>query len=451
MKYKVIIIIVFFVSGAILSIINRADYPDRYLLWQDDLELNSSHFLKLEPLYNFKYAAAILPAIKLRKKGDSIYAVTIIDTHNSWLRDSQSTNKGLLRHELYHANITEIYTRMLNKLLAERKDLPLERIYDYRKAIQGKANQFQEEYDKATNHGLISHQQNYWEYKIDSMLYSYPRIVDYYSGVSLCFPAIPKSENFFFKDDSQASKYIELIKYGVEFKAMIDYDYETDSVEFLNFLISKLSEKTHSLKTSVSSKDKQTFFEFEYTDTSKEQKHFDKFLIGEKHLYYFSFSINQSLANQQEFLTIKDNYFNSIRFHQYNNYWIEKYNKIEKPKIYDIKITDKYAKGNFIDIRYYSKSDKAIAYHTPIFNNDHYVIPFEPIRHEIDEIDEVIFMINSNYTFMQNPNSVEQFIRIDVDFLRKGSNEIIFGYTLKSDKDLKEIIFYQARAYITLD
>lgn len=88
----------------------------------------------------------------------------------SWKRNGMENNTVLLRHEQYHFNITEHFSRRMNKVL-NKPEIKNTGNYELElKNIREKLSEMQDKYDYETDHGLNDENQINWENKIDRLL-----------------------------------------------------------------------------------------------------------------------------------------------------------------------------------------------------------------------------------------------------------------------------------------
>lgn len=144
---------------------------DRKLTW-DDFHGNA------HPGCSERVAAVTYCSIGLEtsfKPGDKRPLITVYNlfhTDHSWSRNHFETPE-VLAHEQCHFDICELFTRKLRDRLAMadintmNMDGEVNRIYD---EVRTEYNNFQEQYESETNHGLISDKQSLWEKRIAQAL-----------------------------------------------------------------------------------------------------------------------------------------------------------------------------------------------------------------------------------------------------------------------------------------
>lgn len=80
-------------------------------------------------------------------------------------------NEDLLRHEIYHFHITEIWAREFRKKVSQLKQTPTNKILKsiYKNIIR-ESNLMQTSYDYDSNHGYLLGNQISWQNRVDSLL-----------------------------------------------------------------------------------------------------------------------------------------------------------------------------------------------------------------------------------------------------------------------------------------
>lgn len=93
------------------------------------------------------------------------------DKKLSWTKNK--TSASLLKHEQVHFDITEVHTRIIRKKLsaiASEKSLQNGSFNKESSKLLKEWHEFQEKYDKETDHGLIAVKQKEWEDKVALLL-----------------------------------------------------------------------------------------------------------------------------------------------------------------------------------------------------------------------------------------------------------------------------------------
>ncbi|NBP68955.1 MAG: hypothetical protein EBR30_24880 [Cytophagia bacterium] len=76
----------------------------------------------------------------------------------------------LLKHELYHFRITEVFARKCRMALAQEKMPSVENIEKCLAQFNLSENEMQQQYDRESFHGYLMKDQIRWEKRIDSLL-----------------------------------------------------------------------------------------------------------------------------------------------------------------------------------------------------------------------------------------------------------------------------------------
>lgn len=193
--------------------------------------LNWDDFQGMHPPFT-KYEAGI--DRKLVLEFDSIQnkyvCYAIMNDQRSWRKLPDTTNyNNLLKHEQYHFNITEIFSRKMNAYI---KNNPSSSLEDYKESLDDfevEENQMQTKYDEQSNHSLEEAYQNVWEYKVDYMLRSFESepfyvIQDSLSGVQASFPDSPIFTTEHDSIDEYTGRYYYANKYNALF-FLASYEY----------------------------------------------------------------------------------------------------------------------------------------------------------------------------------------------------------------------------------
>src|SRR5215216_4577655 len=89
----------------------------------------------------------------------------------SYVYNGNIVDKFLLRHELYHFHITELFARKCMQELSQFEQVPSrDRILDVLAANRSLEEHMQHAYDDESYHGYVLKEQKLWELKVDSLL-----------------------------------------------------------------------------------------------------------------------------------------------------------------------------------------------------------------------------------------------------------------------------------------
>jgi hypothetical protein len=127
-----------------------------------------------ETLYGATKFAFIKTSREYRIINDSsAWIISLFHPSRSYIYDQQIRNNGLLQHELYHFHITEYFSRMTRRQLANTpRPLKSEVIEAFINQYQSLEAAMQQEYDNESWHGYVLKEQKKWEYFTDSALAS---------------------------------------------------------------------------------------------------------------------------------------------------------------------------------------------------------------------------------------------------------------------------------------
>jgi hypothetical protein len=447
-KRKILIIGGLLVIVTALSVFNRDNEEDRFVVWNLGDEIDESYFYSIPPLFKSRFDATIRVNILLEKDSFPLQSSTVIDKYDSWLR-GDSYSEELLRHESYHANIFEIYTRMLNKLIFQRNITNVYKAQFLRDSIFSQAHYENLLYDKETDHGLNRDFQNYWEYKVDSTLYEYPEIIDYYSGASARFPFKPKE--IFIQSTKGMTKCLELEKYDLKFRFATYYDDFRDSAELFLHAKEQLDGKFSDIEVKSFKWFNNFCLETECTDTVYQRKFYDRFIIKDSRIYHLTFTCPSYDFENPIYQRLMTQFFESFKIYKTNKYWIDKYLKTTPSEIYIVSVTKETTSEEIRTIYYDWKiSTSDLIYQMPIKYEDKFLIPFKiPFsKNTIDSFESIMFIVNKNDIYELALEGDEQILAIPSEFLKEGKNKIKFGYSIKRDSIGDRLDFFGSNVEI---
>ncbi|MEM6525158.1 MAG: hypothetical protein AAF693_15250 [Bacteroidota bacterium] len=112
--------------------------------------------------------ATITTSIEVSRNQDAFAVTSLFHPSRSYIYNRNAVSSDLLKHEMYHFHITEIFARELRKLLAEKgEQVDFKKKYD---SILVEEKEMQKIYDYDSYHGYLLSKQKEWESKIDSIL-----------------------------------------------------------------------------------------------------------------------------------------------------------------------------------------------------------------------------------------------------------------------------------------
>lgn len=115
--------------------------------------------------------AFISTSIEWELTGKEVSIKSYFHPARSYIYKDNITNEQLLKHELYHFHLTEVYARILRKEVKELRQAPSRHALNLllKKAYESE-NGEQAKYDYETDHGYLLGKQLFWQQKIDSLL-----------------------------------------------------------------------------------------------------------------------------------------------------------------------------------------------------------------------------------------------------------------------------------------
>jgi hypothetical protein len=153
--------------------VSAQNHNDTIIYWDKDSPLEWPDFEgepdKNNPLYAETYYELHLKP--LYKNGTYKYKViNRFITTKSWKKD---TSKALLAHEQLHFDIAELYARKMREKITRiesSNETDPDKIIDvFQDQFKAMTN-YQQQYDKDTNHGLKTKEQQQWERKVKNQL-----------------------------------------------------------------------------------------------------------------------------------------------------------------------------------------------------------------------------------------------------------------------------------------
>jgi len=165
----------------VLSEINFLDYksPVPYSN-HDQIKLSSFKGLNIfgRELDGSKEFAWIHTSIEWDLEEDSVYLESFFHPSRSYIYNEDAYDPSLLKHEIYHFKITEMFVRMAKKKIVEDKigkDHEIDQMISNIKKLE---KSYQDSYDNETYHGYIMNKQQDYIHEIDSTLNSLKKYKD---------------------------------------------------------------------------------------------------------------------------------------------------------------------------------------------------------------------------------------------------------------------------------
>lgn len=439
-KIKLLGILISIIALVSIYSVKEEDYvyPERFMEWTPDSNLTIGDFKRQVPFIENKYAAEIATDLFFEIQSDSNFKlISMIDRNNSYLIE-EYYSEYLMKHERYHANIAYFGALYMNHSI-QKHNLKYSESSVYYENIARYINVLQYYYDKETNHGLNTVQQQYWEFKIDSLISNHSNFEtqDKYSGAKAFFPDQP--EISFEIDKYNLRKIFTLEKYDMRFRMVINYDSDIDTskfeknfVEFLNSVgfiettsaVSYLEDGTYALNTSC-------------IDTVSNTKFYDKIIVKNPHFYQLTY--NHSITDHPDsgvYKFLRDQFFESFLVEPQDEYWriffqLEKNDSIPINTNRISHSASKLSGDNIFTVK--NSSDYSIIYHEAIIVEDKLIVPFKSVRHKTSEYEEVGAIVNNKFVYSMPSDTGTQIIQIDTSDLKKGRNKVKFGYFAIAD------------------
>lgn len=422
---------------------------NRNFYWHPDSTMSISDFQKEEDIFREGYDAAIHSYIHLSYFGknglgqDSSKAFTIMDRHRSWFDESKSINQELLlRHEEYHANLTHVGTNWLNQIIKLKK-LDYNDASVLRDSISDIISQLQIEYDLFTDHSLNQDYQDYWEFKIDSMLNNYTekRYSDIFSGASAFFPTKP---SYFVKQDTfLLYKGFVLDRYNMLFRFMTQYDSYFDTISLQNRYEKQLKSNFIEVSSKVNKWNGLYTLETTCWDTATNRHFHDRIIVDGQNSYHLSFFHPHKTEGEKTsaYNAAGKAFFNSFELKDRKDFWIKYYSQKGSSTLNDVTYHKNSECYDCSTISSLSYSDNSLIYHKPFIHDNTILIPFKIIRHKFEEINEIVIKMDK-VVLTQQPDSIYQLLDLDLSKFPPFPKEIQFGYTLKEDSIHSSYHFY---------
>ncbi len=115
--------------------------------------------------------AFVTTSLHTDQHGQRVKVEALFHPARSYVYNERIANDLLLRHELYHFRITEIFARRCREALSRGTEAPtndaLMAILNFNRQLE---NDMQRRYDEESYHGYIMKQQKQWEKEVDSLL-----------------------------------------------------------------------------------------------------------------------------------------------------------------------------------------------------------------------------------------------------------------------------------------
>ena len=179
MKKKVFVkillsVITFVIIFITLTRVNFLDY-EKPITFNKINQISFLNFRGLEffqkTLYGNDHFAYVKTTIEYEFEKDSIKIESFFHPSSSYVYNKNTFSKDLLKHEMFHFRITELFVRIAKNKISKLKNQNKEKIKGLIQETQNEENNYQRRYDDDTFHSYVESEQKKYEKEIDSLLY----------------------------------------------------------------------------------------------------------------------------------------------------------------------------------------------------------------------------------------------------------------------------------------
>jgi hypothetical protein len=172
-KYIIASFIVLIIGILALSHTNYLNY-EKPIPYKDYGSINFKNFKGIElfqkELFGSKYFAYVVTSIEVDYEKDSVSIISYFHPSSSFVYNKESRFKDLLKHELYHFKITELFARKAKEKISTFEKVSKKEINIIIEEIEIEERKFQIKYDYDTHHSFIYNKQIEYQKTIDSLL-----------------------------------------------------------------------------------------------------------------------------------------------------------------------------------------------------------------------------------------------------------------------------------------
>lgn len=171
------IILTLFIIAVIFFTLNRVNFLDykKPMSFDKINQITFSDFRGLDffqkSLYGNEHFAYVKTTIEFDIEKDSIKIESFFHPSSSYVYNKKTFSNDLLKHEMYHFKITELFVRKVKNKISRLRNIDKDKIKDLIKEAENDENNFQRKYDDDTFHSYVESQQIKYEKEIDSLLY----------------------------------------------------------------------------------------------------------------------------------------------------------------------------------------------------------------------------------------------------------------------------------------
>jgi hypothetical protein len=291
------------------KIFDESSKPEQFKVWNDESQLSVGDFLRYPPIIRGKADATISFRVRIIENPE-LRAQVELDRFNSFIRKN-SISENLIRHEVYHVKLAHFFAKEINQAIQDKK-LNFEQAVQIRNNRNQRIYQYQKLYDQETNHSLIKVKQDYWEYKIDSMLSKFENYEIYpeSDNIWIFFPQKPKQ--FVLELDGEFLNGYKLEEYSSKFW-IVDLEFkEIDSLNFENYWVYLLFQQgLNDIVVDYNFTHERSILEVYSKDTVEKINVMDKFFKGNNSIYLLRNSYPYG-ENEKVYKVMSDQFFNSF-------------------------------------------------------------------------------------------------------------------------------------------
>lgn len=174
-KWSLIIILPVIVFVGVISHTNFLNY-EKPIPFEKVENITFRNFRGVElfkkSLYGYEKFAYVSTGMEVNFNNTEVDIRSYFYPSRSFVYKNNSNSKDLLRHEIYHFKITELYVRKAKSEIAKMRGFSETRIKEIIDLMENEERIFQMEYDRDTFHSYVYGEQKKYERSIDSILKS---------------------------------------------------------------------------------------------------------------------------------------------------------------------------------------------------------------------------------------------------------------------------------------
>ncbi|PZX45981.1 hypothetical protein [Algoriphagus chordae] len=293
-----------------IEIFSRSSNPDRYKVWNEGSVLKAEDFLGEPPFYGGRQAEIFYRAKVITSP--EIRVIVEMDKFQSYIKKNRISKK-LIKHEAYHLKLAYALLADLNEKILQ-KNLSVDEANRLALRNWSLMPKYQKLYDNETNHSLNETQQNYWEYKIDSILYKSidNQFFQETEKIKVYFPDEPKE--FKVSIDNEYLNGYKLEKYDNKFWVVDMGFLSIDTVAIESYLVDLLfAEGQADIIVNGDLPHPKAIFESYSQDTLGNEIVLDKILVGKRSTYWLRNRYPIVKENEDIYKKMGDQFFNSFK------------------------------------------------------------------------------------------------------------------------------------------